>query len=83
VKDGGRGEGKCERERALEQLRCYSPGHFGSRKLLGWMGKNRVKTDCVFFSDVSDRIFFQSSTIQKNPVPCQNWINGQRIKRTG
>ena len=21
------GEGKCERERALERLRCYSPGH--------------------------------------------------------
>ena len=26
VKEGGGGEGKCERERALEQLRCYSPG---------------------------------------------------------
>jgi len=27
VKEGGGGEGKCERERALERLRCYSPGH--------------------------------------------------------
>ena len=27
VKEGGGREGKCERERALEQLRCYSPGH--------------------------------------------------------
>jgi hypothetical protein len=27
VKEGGRGEGKCERERALERLRYYSPGH--------------------------------------------------------
>jgi hypothetical protein len=27
VKEGGGGEGKCERERALEQLRYYSPGH--------------------------------------------------------
>ena len=27
VKAGGGGEGKCERERALERLRCYSPGH--------------------------------------------------------
>jgi hypothetical protein len=26
VKEGGGGEGKCERERALERLRCYSPG---------------------------------------------------------
>jgi hypothetical protein len=24
VKEGGGGEGKCERERALERLRCYS-----------------------------------------------------------
>jgi hypothetical protein len=29
VKEGGGGEGKCERERALERLRCYSPGHGG------------------------------------------------------
>jgi hypothetical protein len=29
VKEGGGGEGKCERERALERLRCYSPGHRG------------------------------------------------------
>jgi hypothetical protein len=28
VKEGGGGEGKCERERALERLRCYSPGHW-------------------------------------------------------
>jgi hypothetical protein len=27
VKEGGGGEGKCERERALERLQCYSPGH--------------------------------------------------------
>ena len=27
VKEGGGGEGKCERERALERLRCYIPGH--------------------------------------------------------
>jgi hypothetical protein len=27
MKEGGGGEGKCERERALERLRCYSPGH--------------------------------------------------------
>jgi hypothetical protein len=27
VKEGGGGEGKCERERALERLRYYSPGH--------------------------------------------------------
>ncbi len=27
VKEGGGREGKCERERALERLRCYSPGH--------------------------------------------------------
>jgi hypothetical protein len=27
VKEGGEGEGNCERERALERLRCYSPGH--------------------------------------------------------
>jgi hypothetical protein len=27
VKGGGGGEGKCERERALERLRYYSPGH--------------------------------------------------------
>ena len=27
VKEGGGGEGKCESERALERLRCYSPGH--------------------------------------------------------
>ena len=27
VKEGGGGEGKCEREHALERLRCYSPGH--------------------------------------------------------
>jgi hypothetical protein len=27
VKEGGGGEGKCERERALERLRCYSPGY--------------------------------------------------------
>jgi hypothetical protein len=27
VKEGGGGEGKRERERALERLRCYSPGH--------------------------------------------------------
>jgi hypothetical protein len=27
VKEGGGGEGKCERERALDRLRCYSPGH--------------------------------------------------------
>jgi hypothetical protein len=27
VKEGGGGEGKCERERALEGLRYYSPGH--------------------------------------------------------
>jgi len=27
VKEGGGGKGKCERERALERLRCYSPGH--------------------------------------------------------
>jgi hypothetical protein len=27
VKEGDGGEGKCERERALERLRCYSPGH--------------------------------------------------------
>jgi hypothetical protein len=29
VKEGGGGEGKCERERALERLRYYSPGHWG------------------------------------------------------
>jgi hypothetical protein len=29
VKEGGGGEGKCERERVLERLRCYSPGHRG------------------------------------------------------
>jgi hypothetical protein len=27
VKEGGEGEGKCERDCALEQLRCYIPGH--------------------------------------------------------
>ena len=27
VKEGGGGEGKCERERSVERLRCYSPGH--------------------------------------------------------
>jgi hypothetical protein len=27
VKGGGGEEGKCERERALERLQCYSPGH--------------------------------------------------------
>jgi hypothetical protein len=27
VKERGGEEGKCERERALEQLRYYSPGH--------------------------------------------------------
>ena len=27
VEEGGGREGKCERERALERLRCYSPGH--------------------------------------------------------
>jgi hypothetical protein len=27
VKEGGGEEGKCERERALERLRYYSPGH--------------------------------------------------------
>jgi hypothetical protein len=27
VKEGGGGEGKCERERALERLRYYNPGH--------------------------------------------------------
>jgi hypothetical protein len=27
VKEGGGGEGKCERESALERLRYYSPGH--------------------------------------------------------
>jgi hypothetical protein len=27
VKEGGGGEGKCDRERALERLRYYSPGH--------------------------------------------------------
>jgi hypothetical protein len=27
VKEGGGEEGKCERERALEQLRYYIPGH--------------------------------------------------------
>jgi hypothetical protein len=27
VKEGGEEEGKCERERALERLRYYSPGH--------------------------------------------------------
>jgi hypothetical protein len=27
VKEGGGGEGKCERERALELLRYNSPGH--------------------------------------------------------
>jgi hypothetical protein len=27
VKEGGGGEGKCERECALERLRYYSPGH--------------------------------------------------------
>ena len=27
VKEGGGGEGKCERERALEWLRYYIPGH--------------------------------------------------------
>jgi hypothetical protein len=27
LKEGGGGEGKCERERALERLRYYSPGH--------------------------------------------------------
>jgi hypothetical protein len=27
VKEGGGGEGKCERERALERQRYYSPGH--------------------------------------------------------
>ena len=27
VKEEGGREGKCERERALERLRCYSPGH--------------------------------------------------------
>jgi len=25
VKEGGGGEGKCKRERALERLRCYNP----------------------------------------------------------
>jgi hypothetical protein len=27
VKEGGGGEGKCERERALERLLCHSPRH--------------------------------------------------------
>jgi hypothetical protein len=27
VKEGGGEEGKCERERALERLRYYNPGH--------------------------------------------------------
>ena len=27
VKEEGGGEGKCDSERALERLRCYSPGH--------------------------------------------------------
>jgi hypothetical protein len=27
VKEGGGEEGKCERERALERLRYYIPGH--------------------------------------------------------
>jgi hypothetical protein len=27
VNEGGGGEGTCERERALERLRYYSPGH--------------------------------------------------------
>jgi hypothetical protein len=27
VKEGGEEEGKCERERALERLRYYIPGH--------------------------------------------------------
>ena len=27
LEEGGGGEGKCERERALDLLRCYSPGH--------------------------------------------------------
>jgi hypothetical protein len=27
VKEGGGGEGKCERERALERIRYYNPGH--------------------------------------------------------
>jgi hypothetical protein len=27
VKEGGGEEGKCERERALDRLLCYSPGH--------------------------------------------------------
>jgi hypothetical protein len=37
VKEGGGGEGKCERERALERLRCYSAGSKASLADVGLM----------------------------------------------
>jgi hypothetical protein len=66
VKEGGGGEGKCERERALERLRYYSPGWTLKPFALGGYGRN-----CVQCTEVTVKvlrlIFVKTSTTGAPP----------------